>query len=117
MMGALRTADSARFDGWAELSINANWTVCDTLAADPRRNERAMNQFGYKPSYERNLPHIQPPEATLFVTFRLDGSIPEPVLEQWRIEKKRLVQEIRRCSGRRRDGTAMVEGRTHRGDC
>ena len=48
-----------------------------------------MSQFGYQQSYERNLPHLQPPEATLFVTFRLDGSIPEPVLEQWRVEKKR----------------------------
>ncbi len=55
-----------------------------------------MNQFEYKPSYERNLPHIQPPEATLFVTFRLDGSIPEPVLEQWRIEKKRLEMTLLR---------------------
>ena len=55
-----------------------------------------MNQFEYKPSYERNLPHIQPPEATLFVTFRLDGSIPEPVLEQWRIEKKRLEMTLMR---------------------
>ena len=55
-----------------------------------------MNQFEYKPSYRRNLPHIQPPEATLFVTFRLDGSIPEPTLEQWRIEKKRLAMTLLR---------------------
>jgi REP element-mobilizing transposase RayT len=32
----------------------------------------------------------------LFVTFRLDGSIPEPVLEQWRIEKKRLEMTLKR---------------------
>ncbi len=53
-----------------------------------------MNQFEYKQSYKRNLPHIQPPEATLFVTFRLDGSIPEPALEQWRIEKKGLEMTL-----------------------
>jgi REP element-mobilizing transposase RayT len=55
-----------------------------------------MNQFDYKSTYRRNLPHIQPPGATLFVTFRLDGSIPEPVLEQWRIEKKRLEMTLMR---------------------
>src|SRR5262245_52204649 len=55
-----------------------------------------MNQFEYKSLYRRNLPHIQPPEATLFVTFRLEGSIPEPVLEQWRIEKKRLEMTLLR---------------------
>ena len=75
---------------------DANSTVCATLAADLGRNGAPMNQFDYKPSYERNLPHIQPPEATLFLTFRLDGSIPEPVLEQWRIEKKRLEMTLLR---------------------
>ena len=55
-----------------------------------------MSQFEYQQSYERNLPHLQPPEATLFMTFRLDGSIPETVLEQWRIEKKRLEMTLLR---------------------
>ena len=64
-----------------------------------------MNQFGYKPSYERNLPHIQPPEATLFVTFRLDGSIPEPVLEQWRTEKKLLEMTMMRWAAISQPGT------------
>ena len=58
--------------------------------------EKAMSQFDFKEIYERNLPHIQPPEATLFVTFRLNGSIPESVLEQWRIEKKRLEMTLLR---------------------
>ena len=53
-----------------------------------------MNQFEYQEFYSRNLPHIQPPEATLFVTFRLDGSIPEPVLERWRMEKRVLKAMI-----------------------
>ena len=30
----------------------------------------------YKYVYERNLPHIQPEEATFFITYRLYGSIP-----------------------------------------
>ena len=50
----------------------------------------------YKEYYARNLPHIQPPEATLFVTFRLDGSLPKPVLEQWRSEKKQLEMTLQR---------------------
>lgn len=55
-----------------------------------------MNQFTYKEIYGRNLPHLQPPEATLFVTFRLAGSIPKPVLEQWRQEKKQLEMTLLR---------------------
>jgi hypothetical protein len=45
------------------------------------------------------LPHIQPPEATLFVTFRLDGSLPKPVIEQWRVEKKQLEMTLMRWAG------------------
>lgn len=44
----------------------------------------------YKPDYERHLPHIQPPGATLFVTFRLAGSLPVQVVEQ-------LKEELSRC--------------------
>jgi REP element-mobilizing transposase RayT len=56
--------------------------------------EKAMSQ--YKEYYARNLPHRQPPEATLFVTFRLDGAIPKPVLEQWRQQKKQLEMTLQR---------------------
>ena len=35
-----------------------------------------MGNLDYKPDYRRNLPHIQPPSATFFVTFRLAGSLP-----------------------------------------
>ena len=52
-----------------------------------------MRRFDYKQFYRRNLPHIQPPGATLFVTFRLDGSLPKWVIEQWRSEKRRLEAE------------------------
>jgi hypothetical protein len=30
-----------------------------------------MSGLDFKPFYHRNLPHIQPPGATLFVTYRL----------------------------------------------
>jgi REP element-mobilizing transposase RayT len=47
-----------------------------------------MSQFAYKPIYRRNLPHIQPPGATLFVTFRLAGSLPKHVIDEWQSEKQ-----------------------------
>ena len=46
------------------------------------------NPLSYQPAYRRNLPHIQPPGATLFVTFRLAGSLPVAVLERWSEEAK-----------------------------
>jgi putative transposase len=45
----------------------------------------------YKPSYRRNLPHIQPRGATLFVTPRLSGSLPRTVLDQWNEERRWLA--------------------------
>jgi putative transposase len=38
-----------------------------------------VSSLSYKSSYRRRLPHHQPPGATLFVTFRLAGSIPKSV--------------------------------------
>ena len=34
------------------------------------------NRLGYKSFYRRNLPHIQPLNTALFLTFRLAGSLP-----------------------------------------
>ena len=42
--------------------------------------------------YKRKLPHIQPKGATLFVTFRLAGSLPQTVIEQLRAEREAEVQ-------------------------
>ncbi len=36
----------------------------------------------YRIFYRRHLPHYQPPGATLFVTFRLSGSLPKAVIQQ-----------------------------------
>lgn len=49
-----------------------------------------MSQFEYQEFYGRNLPHIQRPEGTLFITFRLEGSIPQAVIDQWLMEKRKL---------------------------
>jgi putative transposase len=50
-----------------------------------------MSHLDYQPSYRRNLPHIQPPGATFFVTFRLCGSIPQDVIRQWNQEREWLA--------------------------
>lgn len=39
-----------------------------------------MSNYDYKSYYRRNLPHLQPPNTPLFVTFRLVGSLPKDVL-------------------------------------
>jgi putative transposase len=44
------------------------------------------DRLSYKPYYHRNLPHIQPPGATFFITFRLYGSLPLEVLRRWKEE-------------------------------
>lgn len=37
------------------------------------------NTLNYQPRYRRKLPHLQPPGATFFITFRLAGSLPNEV--------------------------------------
>jgi len=55
-----------------------------------------VSQFAYKFSYRRDLPHIQPVGATLFVTFRLFGSLPRAVIERWQAEKRWLGECLKR---------------------
>ncbi|MEM7537168.1 MAG: hypothetical protein AAF639_33655 [Chloroflexota bacterium] len=55
-----------------------------------------MNTLDYQLKYRRNLPHIQPKNATLFVTFRLHNSIPLHVLKAQQ-EQKRLAEEQAGC--------------------
>src|SRR5438876_1157862 len=55
-----------------------------------------MSQFAYKFSYRRDLPHIQPAGATLFLTFRLFGSLPRDVIERWQAEKRWLQDCLKR---------------------
>ena len=42
-------------------------------------------------NYRRKLPHIQPAEATFFITFRLSGSMPMEVIRRLR-ENYTLIQ-------------------------
>ena len=46
-----------------------------------------MTQFELKTFYNRNRPHIVPPDGILFVTFRLTGSIPKAVLKAFKNER------------------------------
>jgi putative transposase len=60
-----------------------------------------MNQFSYKNFYRRNLPHIQPEGATLFITFRLANSLPREVIENLLAEKEHTEQKINQITDRR----------------
>ena len=54
----------------------------------------AMSNLSPDIFYHRNLPHIQPPGAELFVTFRLAGSIPLAILQALREEAERVQAEL-----------------------
>ncbi len=53
-----------------------------------------MSNLDYRLSYRRNLPHYQPANATLFITFRLAGSLPVEILQRLREEYERVVAEV-----------------------
>jgi hypothetical protein len=74
-----------------KLSVCAAWNESPSEDASTLAGkELKVSQFEFQEFYERNLPHIQRPGATLFITFRLDGSIPQPVLDQWLMERRKL---------------------------
>ena len=52
--------------------------------------------FDYKQFYRRKLPHRHSPGGTLFITFRLAGSIPKALITQYKNEKFWLDNEIKR---------------------
>ena len=57
--------------------------------------EQTMNRLTYKHIYRRKLPHIQPPGAVLFVTFRLTGSLPGHILEGLRLKSEKRLAEVK----------------------
>jgi REP element-mobilizing transposase RayT len=58
-----------------------------------------MSRLDYQPAYRRNLPHLQPPGATFFLTFRLAGSLPEEVIRQFKREQQWLAHLARNNPG------------------
>ncbi|MBI5031109.1 MAG: transposase [Chloroflexi bacterium] len=55
-----------------------------------------MSKLEYQLFYRRNLPHLQPPGATIFITFRLANSIPIFVLEQLAEEARQVEVRLAR---------------------
>ncbi len=53
-----------------------------------------MNTLKYKRKYRRRLPHLQPPGATFFITFRLANSIPREVWQQLRAQLDAIYEEL-----------------------
>jgi putative transposase len=53
-----------------------------------------MNTLKYKKKYRRRLPHIQPPGATFFITFRLADSIPNKAWVKLRERLDNIYQEL-----------------------
>lgn len=47
-----------------------------------------------KPFYRQKLPHKQSYNATYFVTYRLYGSIPIPVIQQLQLEYEKAVKDL-----------------------
>src|SRR5687767_5717357 len=45
-----------------------------------------------KTFYHRNLPHWHPPWRSIFLTWRLHGSLPKTVLNQLRIARQQLLK-------------------------
>jgi REP element-mobilizing transposase RayT len=58
------------------------------------KRTHASDRLGFKSFYRRNLPHIQPTDATLFVTFRLTGSLPQHVLVRIAEERRAIQQKL-----------------------
>ena len=54
-----------------------------------------MTQFDFDLFYERNLPHFQSPGVTLFITFRLAGSLPMETMNRLREEANRQISSLR----------------------
>jgi putative transposase len=55
----------------------------------------ALDRLGYKSFYRRNLPHIQPLNTALFLTFRLAGSLPVEVLARMAEERRLFEQTLK----------------------
>jgi hypothetical protein len=53
-----------------------------------------MSRLDYQIYYERNMPHVQPAGATLFITSRLTGSLPRSVIWRLRSEARQHEEDI-----------------------
>jgi len=58
-----------------------------------------VGNLDYKQFTERRRPHINPPDGTLFLTFRLAGSIPKSAVREYRAKKDWLEKQLKRVRG------------------
>jgi putative transposase len=56
----------------------------------------ALNKLDYKQFSERHRPHMHPPGANLFVTYRLAGSIPAATVREYRAKKTWFADQVKR---------------------
>ena len=72
-----------------------------------------MSTLEYQLFYERGLPHFQPPGATLFVTFRLAGSIPRAVAQSLLDEAERIWAQVEHLPDSRDSQRRMARMQSH----
>ena len=65
-----------------------------------------MTNLDYKQFSRRHRPHIHPPDATLFVTYRLVGSVPKSTVREYKARKVWLESQMKRARGLARDNKA-----------
>ena len=70
-----------------------------------------MNPLEHRLFYRRHLPHFQPPGATVFITFRLAGSLPREVMERLLEEANRIDATLDRLTEAERLRQADIERR------
>ena len=55
-----------------------------------------MGNLDYKQFAERHRPHIHPPDAVLFVTYRLAESVPKSIVREYKAKKEWLEDQLTR---------------------
>jgi REP element-mobilizing transposase RayT len=74
------------------------------------------NKLSYKSYYRRQLPHIQPEGATVFITFRLADSLPVEVVARLREERDQAEKRINQIAdGKERENQLDLEHRRYFG--
>ena len=68
-----------------------------------------MSRFEYKQFYKRLLPHIHPPDAVFFITFRLADSIPKSVIREYRAKRDWLDNELKRIGRQKSTETTKTQ--------
>ena len=68
-----------------------------------------MNRLTYRPFYERNLPHIQPAGATMFITFRLADSLPATATQSLQVASEAWARKMQEAANPEIQATLAYE--------